>query len=170
MNQNRPAIYHRVRKLGDGSHGGVISKECQVGCAVAVVVTHQQKVLFGQRIMPGGGFEWQLPGGWINVGEQPRQAACREVHEETGLELRNLHYIGVTSNVFSPGHHSISLYFEAECVNRDSLIVAQPEKCHDWVWRSWSDVTDNLFLPLRLLRRTGYRPFKTRGQRTYVAI
>lgn len=31
---------------------------------------------------------WSLPGGWIDVGESPAQAAVREVKEETGLECR----------------------------------------------------------------------------------
>ncbi|WP_214319977.1 NUDIX domain-containing protein [Nonomuraea sediminis] len=30
---------------------------------------------------------WQLPGGRIRPGESPRQAAEREAHEETGLDL-----------------------------------------------------------------------------------
>ncbi len=32
-----------------------------------------------------GGKAWQLPKGLIEAGEQPEEAACREVSEETGL-------------------------------------------------------------------------------------
>jgi len=136
----------------------------RVNCAVAVVVTHAQRVLFGRRAAPGGGCEWQLPGGWIEPGEPPQQAARREVCEETGLLLKDLHYVGITSNVFSPHNHSISLYFEAECVDSEMLSVAPTEDCHDWSWRQWAEVTDNLFLPLRLFRQTGYRPFHHDGR------
>jgi 8-oxo-dGTP diphosphatase len=142
----------------------------RVNCAVAVIVTDAERVLFGRRASENGGFEWQLPGGWINRGESPRQAARREVVEETGLQLRDLHYVGISSNIFSSHNHSISLYFEAECVDQGSLIVAEQEKCHGWEWRQWADVNNNLFLPLRLLKQTEYRPFLLHNQKSHVAI
>ena len=138
--------------------GNINSSEQRVNCAVAVIVTHARKVLFGRRLTTSGGSEWQLPGGWIEIGESPQQAARREVIEETGLLLRDLRFVATTNNVFSVQKHSITLYFAAECVNEDSLIVAQPDKCSDWEWKYWAEVTDNLFLPLRLLKQSGYRP------------
>jgi 8-oxo-dGTP pyrophosphatase MutT (NUDIX family) len=80
-----------------------------VACGVAVIVTHRQQVLFGKRKFAAGGFAWQLPGGWIDPGESAQQAARREVGEETGLQLQELQFVGVTSNVFSPSNHSMSL-------------------------------------------------------------
>ena len=150
--------------------GGDISSEQRVNCAVAVVVTHARKVLFGRRKTASGGFEWQLPGGWIEMGEAPQQAARREVLEETGLLLRELRFVGTTSNVFSAHKHSISLYFEAECVNEDSLIVAEQEKCSDWEWKCWAEVTENLFLPLGLLKQTEYHPFLRQDRQARVEI
>jgi len=144
--------------------------EQRVNCAVAVVVTHARKVLFGRRMTASGGCEWQLPGGWIEIGESPLQAARREVVEETGLLLRDLSFVATTSNVFSAYKHSISLYFEAECVNADSLIVAEPQKCSDWEWKCWNEVSENLFLPLCLLKQTEYRPFLQQDREAYVSI
>jgi 8-oxo-dGTP diphosphatase len=140
----------------------------RVNCAVAVVVTHERQVLFGRRSTRDGDFEWQLPGGWIDAGESPQQAACREVFEETGLKLQEPRFIGITSNVFSPSNHSISLYYEAECVDQDSLIVARSEKCQDWEWRQWNALSGELFLPLCLLRQTGYQPFVEHNSRPWI--
>jgi 8-oxo-dGTP diphosphatase len=138
----------------------------RVNTAVAVVVTADERVLFGRRRVAGGGYAWQLPGGWIEVGESPQQAGRREVSEETGLSLGEMHFICFTNNVFSAHKHSISLYFQAECVDRGALVASENEKCYGWEWKRWADVNDNLFLPLRLLKQTDYRPFYTRDPGT----
>ena len=52
--------------------------------AVAVIVNHDERILFGQRKVANNDFEWQIPGGWIHNGETPEQAARREVEEEPG--------------------------------------------------------------------------------------
>lgn len=63
---------------------------------VASVLIHQNnKVLLLRRArQPLRGY-WCLPGGYINYDETPEQAACREVQEEIGLELKIEGLIGV---------------------------------------------------------------------------
>ena len=134
------------------------------------MVTHQQRILFGQRKVAAGDFAWQLPGGWIEPGESPQQAARREVIEETGLQLQELHFVGITSNVFSPRDHSISLYFEAECAEVGPLKTVENEKCGGWEWKYWTEISENLYLPLRIFKETDYRPFMLEKQRAHVSF
>ena len=131
-----------------------------------MVVTHAHRVLFGHRDDDAGAPCWQLPGGWLEAGESPPQAARREVREETGLELAELRFVAVTNNVFAPGAHSVTLYFEAECIDAAALV----DRGGCWQWRDWDATTEDLFLPLELLRRSRYRPFLGNNSRSFAAF
>ena len=67
-------------------------------------------------------------------------------------------------------NHSISLYFEAECVEIGTLDTCEEDKCAGWEWKPWNELSGDLYLPLRLFRQTGYRPFMRDAIRTYVSI
>lgn len=63
--------------------------------AVAVVVEQEGKILFVQRVMePRRGY-WTLPAGFVDAGEDPVQAAVREVKEETNLDVNHLELLGI---------------------------------------------------------------------------
>jgi 8-oxo-dGTP pyrophosphatase MutT (NUDIX family) len=50
---------------------------------------------------PGGGL-WTLPGGGLDLGEDPRDGVIREVAEETGLDAVPGDLLGVRSAVLEP--------------------------------------------------------------------
>ncbi|KXT15634.1 hypothetical protein AC579_5851 [Pseudocercospora musae] len=58
--------------------------------AYGIVVKDKQVLLVRQF-----GGEYDLPGGGVNIGEDPRTAAIREVNEESGIEAGNLVLLGV---------------------------------------------------------------------------
>ena len=66
--------------------------------ADCVVITKEAepKVLLiqrGDQPFKGG---WAFPGGFMNMDETTEQCAIRELEEETGLRLSNVHQIGAT--------------------------------------------------------------------------
>ena len=65
-------------------------------CGARVLLLAGEEVLLLNDSDPGipGSSWWVAPGGGIDAGETPEEAACREVEEETGLHLNPADLIG----------------------------------------------------------------------------
>jgi ADP-ribose pyrophosphatase len=59
--------------------------------AVGVLVTNERDELLFEQVYryPTGRLEWEIPAGALDAGEDPLQAARREVYEETGYETHD---------------------------------------------------------------------------------
>jgi len=62
---------------------------------------------------------WELPGGLIDPGETPRQAAIRELAEESGCEAREVRWLGVLEVNDGSPHFGALLYCEVGAVAED---------------------------------------------------
>ena len=74
---------------------------------VNVLVIRQDKLLLGDRkgdILPHGG-GWGLPGGHLEQGEYMKQAAARELEEETGLRAKDLQFVVLSNNNRGDAHY-----------------------------------------------------------------
>jgi 8-oxo-dGTP diphosphatase len=58
------------------------------------IITDGGKVLMARRRASEGEISWVFPGGAIEAGESPEQAAVREVDEETGLKVESVRVLG----------------------------------------------------------------------------
>ncbi len=53
---------------------------------------------------------WELPGGWVGRGEDPREAARREAHEELGVRIGEWHDLGVVNGLWHFKHERLAFY------------------------------------------------------------
>lgn len=61
----------------------------KIDIALAVVL-RDKKVLIQHRFRKKAGFVYEFPGGSIDAGETPEEAASRELWEETGLKTTDI--------------------------------------------------------------------------------
>ncbi len=68
--------------------------------SVAILSMNDKKeiLLVRRSVEPGKG-EWSLPGGFIEMGETPVEAAIRELYEETGLQGKNPELVNVDTHL-----------------------------------------------------------------------
>jgi 8-oxo-dGTP pyrophosphatase MutT (NUDIX family) len=99
----------------------------RIGATAVLRIGATAAVLDGERLLltkRSDNGEWCLPGGGIDPGERPAEAAEREVLEETGLTVRVTELLGVYSNpdvvvVYPDGNRVqiVGVLFRAEPVD-----------------------------------------------------
>ena len=92
----------------------------RIGCSATIFDESHQKVLLTRRKDNG---LWCLPGGHMEAGESVEECCVREVHEETGLQVRVKRMTGVYSNpdqlvIYPDGSraHFVVMNFDVEVI------------------------------------------------------
>jgi len=67
---------------------------------VGAIVFEEDRVLLIRRGKDPGRGKWSIPGGVVHLGETLVRAVCREVEEETGLNVEPLRLVEVLSVSF----------------------------------------------------------------------
>ncbi|MBW8009867.1 MAG: NUDIX domain-containing protein [Chloroflexi bacterium] len=103
----------------------VDSFQAQVGYATpkldvrSAIFRDNRLLLVRERVVDG----WCMPGGWVDVGDVPSQAAVRETKEESGFDVQVTRLNGVyDTNRFEPLEvfHSYKLVFLAEIIGGEA--------------------------------------------------
>jgi len=101
---------------------------------VGVYIIKNGKILLGERIGSHQSNTYSAPGGKLEYGESWEQCAKRETKEETGLEIENVKFLGVTNDVMPKDNkHYITIAMIANLKSGEPEVL-EPNKCLGWGW------------------------------------
>ena len=134
-----------------------------VAAAVAVLMKYKGNILFTIRNRDPDKGKLDLPGGFVDPGEQGEMAACREIKEELGLdlELSKLRYITTAANTYlykSVPYKTLDLFFEYELATAD-IEIGAPEEIQALRWLDPKSMDLNAigFISIRKVIEERYR-------------
>jgi ADP-ribose pyrophosphatase YjhB (NUDIX family) len=86
--------------------------------ASALVLDGDGRVLLARRAGEPGKSLWDLPGGFMEEGEEPLETLRRELREEAGVEIEADEFLGgVPDRYGDGGHWTVNLYWAARIVS-----------------------------------------------------
>jgi len=100
---------------------------------VGALIIEDGRVLLVKRGHPPLRGEWSIPGGALEVGETLREAAAREVCEETGLTVQVLDLLGIYDRVLRDAegrtlYHYVLIDFLCRKVRGEVLAAGDAEE------------------------------------------
>lgn len=103
-----------------------------------------------------GNGTWCLPGGWLDFGETPQEAAVRECLEETGVTATAIGDAGwVCCESYNGEEQIVTLFIRCAYVE-GTPHVTEPDKCPEVLWLPRSELSGReLFRPLAIWHEQG---------------
>ena len=105
-------------------------------CVGIMLFNQDGKVFVGKRIdqtVEG----WQMPQGGIDKGENPKDAALRELKEETALKITDIKFVIVqdciSSKEFYRDAHFVLLNYTCKCIAKNPRVVLN-EEAREFQW------------------------------------
>lgn len=127
----RAALEREVRSVRCPACGLVVyAKPAPAVCAL--VIDDEGRVLLGRRAREPAAGTWDILGGFMDEWEQPLDTLRRELHEETGLEVEPLEFVGAASDRYGQGGSAtLSLCWMAR------IVRGEPEAADDVAELRW---------------------------------
>lgn len=114
-------------------------------CSSGLIINSKNQFLMLQRtgndiFLPG---YWELPGGRIEMGEEPADALLREVKEESGLDIKIINPLKVVSYYKDPinPRESYGIFYFCKLKDENQQVTVSHEHS-DYKWISFNNTSD----------------------------
>jgi 8-oxo-dGTP pyrophosphatase MutT (NUDIX family) len=110
-------------------------------------------------------------GGGVHVGEYSDEAARREVLEEIGQEIENIHLLEVTENIFTYNgidEHEIVFIYQADFKNKhayETPLISSLHDSGDEIKLIWSTINDIKSLDIKVYPQTLIKILEEKNKR-----
>jgi len=78
---------------------------------IGVIIRRDNQILLGKRKNAHGQGSWCFAGGHLEFGESWEECSIREISEEIGVNVKNIHFSGAVTNDFFEKEKSTTLQF-----------------------------------------------------------
>lgn len=116
---------------------------------IGVMVLKDGKVLLGKRKGAHGAGEFASPGGHLEYMESFEDCAKREVAEECGIEIKNIHFQFLANLTEYAPKHYVHIGLLADWKSGDPKVL-EPEKSEAWNWYDLDKLPQPLFKPCEM--------------------
>lgn len=106
------------------------------GVGTGAIIWSEDHLLMVLRAGSHGAGTWSVPGGWLEMGEDPCDGAVREVKEETGLDVIADRQLGYTNIIHKDEKlQAVTLWVEMRpLVGQPKCEIVEPDKCPEIEW------------------------------------